>query len=76
MAKHTFEQFMKQVDNELEKLCGMPSDMIDDWNYHDDYEADESPDTTAYNALENAANSIGFDVDEIIAGHGIERQHE
>ena len=55
-----FENWKKRVSIELEIMCGMWADDIDDWCYADDYADGLSPKTSAKRALKNAKTNCGL----------------
>lgn len=56
----TFQEFMRKVDAELIKLCGLPSDDIDDWRYAADHAEGRTPLATAKRAIRNAKSASGM----------------
>ena len=53
----TFKEWMKEVDKEVEGICGMGVYDLPDCRFRDEYEAGTEPSEMAEVALENA----GFD---------------
>jgi hypothetical protein len=60
MAQKFFEQWMKEVDAEIFRRCGMTSADIDDWRYADDFDDRMSPARTAVRAIKNAKEACGM----------------
>lgn len=54
MRKLEFSEWMKQVDIELVRRCGMPSSCLPDYCYRDCYDAGDSAKETAAEAIEYA----------------------
>ncbi len=52
--RKTFEQWKKEVDEELYDLCGLDSDGLPDWMYRTAYEYGWSPKRAARAVLRNA----------------------
>jgi hypothetical protein len=52
--KTTFDEWMKLVDLEILKLCGMTSDDLPDCCYGDWYKDDVTPKQAARRAIQNA----------------------
>ncbi len=52
--KKTFEQWKREVDEELYDLCGLDSDGLPDWQYKTAYEEKMSPKRAARAVLRNA----------------------
>ena len=50
----TFREWMKLVDTEIERLCGLSYRDLDDAPYRDWYDAELDPLEAAEEALENA----------------------
>ena len=57
----TFETWMKEVDGVLDGICFLTSSDLPDYRYYDCFEAEMTPEETAYEALENA----DFPMDEL-----------
>jgi len=55
-----FEAWMRKVDAELVKRCGLQSSDIDDWRYRDDFENRVTPARSAARALRNAKEACGM----------------
>jgi len=60
MARLSFEQWKKLVDENIVTRCGMTSDDLDDWCYVDDYEDGMSPSRSAARAIRNAKDACGL----------------
>lgn len=56
----SFENWKERIDKELEIMCGMWSNDIDDWCYADDYAVGLSPKASAKRALKNAKSNCGL----------------
>jgi hypothetical protein len=54
MSKHTFEDWMKAVDNYLSNTCGLSSLDLPDVCYMDMYDDGSSPRSAAAHALREA----------------------
>jgi hypothetical protein len=52
MSNYTFEQFMRDVDNELTNICGLSSGDLADFMYRDAHEDGCDPLDVAYEVLE------------------------
>ena len=65
MAKRDFDVWMAKVDRELIKYSGMDSGMMDDYSYYDCFEAGDTPEQTAREALENACGSMGYEYEDV-----------
>ena len=52
MNKTAFDIWMKQVDQELVKICGFTSDCLADYYYADKFEDGEKPYQVALEVLE------------------------
>lgn len=50
----TFKSWMKAVDSELIKQCGMPSGCLPDYAYYSAWQCGDSPESTAEDVIENA----------------------
>lgn len=49
----TFEEFMREVDREIAKVCGLGHSDLADFLYYDAYESEEDPADVAREVLEN-----------------------
>ena len=67
--KLSFEEWMKRVDAQLIKWCGLSSSDLPDYMYWDMWDDDTSYADAACEALSDAASEMGFDADEIIADY-------
>ncbi len=54
MQRIAYEQWMRQVSQEIISKCGMTADDIDDWCYTNDYEEGMSSKRSAARAIRNA----------------------
>ena len=61
MAKQAFEQWMAEVDKQIENLCGISANDIDDWCYWDAWDDGMMIDEAARQAVNNAADACGMD---------------
>lgn len=50
----TFDEWMKQVDSEIEKHFGLSSDDLPDWTYADAFEDGMKPEDAAQEAMSAA----------------------
>lgn len=53
-----FDQWMARVNAELDKICGMDSDDLPDYDYADDYENFLTANTSAHLAIRNAGGNF------------------
>ena len=53
-----YETWLKQVNWEIEKICGLSMDDIDDYHYADNYDDGISSRSTARKAVKNAGGYI------------------
>jgi hypothetical protein len=65
----TFDEWKKDVDRALVKICGAPSDDIDDWTYADDFDAGIFPEKSARRAIQNAKKGSGFESKSKVKEH-------
>ena len=60
MVKYTFEEWMKQVDAQLERLCGLSSSDLPDAYYRDEYDSETLPSAMARLVFEAAKEDMGL----------------
>lgn len=60
MAKRSFEDWKRNVDGLIQRMCGMSADDIDDWRYTDDWREGRTPMQSAKRAIKNAKEACGL----------------
>lgn len=60
MREQSFADFMRAVNAEINKLCGMSASDIDDWTYADDFDRNVKPACCARRAVRNARKNSGL----------------
>lgn len=53
MTRQTFEEWLEQVDSELNRQCGLSHNDLADQCWHDWYDDEMSPEEAAIECLEN-----------------------
>ncbi len=60
MREESFKEFMRKVDDEIERRCGMTHQDIDDWGYAAAFDRGESAVQAAQKAIKAAKKSSGM----------------
>jgi hypothetical protein len=56
-VKLSFEEWMVEVNKQIDRKCGMVADDLPDWRYREAYNAGKKPEVAAYQAIKAARSS-------------------